>query len=905
MAIISIDGKAYEVKEGENLLKTCLGLGLDLPYFCWHPALHSVGACRQCAVKQFRDERDELGAIVMACMTRVTNGMRISVNDPEARKFRSSVIEWMMTNHPHDCPVCDEGGECHLQDMTVMTGHDYRRYRFKKRTYVNQDLGPFVAHEMNRCIACYRCARFYRDYAGGRDFGVFASHNSVYFGRAENGPLESPFSGNLVEVCPTGVFTDKVQAEHYSRPWDLQTAPSVCVLCSLGCNTIPGERYGRLRRIRNRYNGEVNGYFLCDRGRYGYEFVGSDKRIREPGFRMTRQAGLKPLRPEEAVGHVAALLASSRHIIGIGSPRASLEANYALRALVGKERFFSGVSRFSHSLTALAIDIMGKGPALIPTLADVARCDAVLVLGEDITNTAPMLTLNVLQSLRRPSIEKAARSGIPYWDDRAVRASTVGEKGPLFVASTGATFLDAYATEKLQGVPADLARCAFAMARVIDNEAPPVENLAEETLPLLDRMARALMEAERPLVITGVNASSQSLMRGAANIAWSLRSRGRQAYLSCVFPECNSVGLGLLAPRDLDEAFEEASHEKADVAIVLENDLYRRAPLSRVDAFFGDVRNVVVIDHLFHRTSVKADGVLPAATFAEGEGTLVSNEGRAQRYFQVFAAAENIAASWQWLRDIMRAQGRRKADGWTLVDHVIESMAEEIPVFRPVSGAAPGAAFRVAGMKIARQHQRASGRTAVHADRSVHEPAPPLDPGSPFVFSMEGFGGEPPSPLIPRFWAPGWNSVQSVNKFQAEIGGGLHHGDPGVRLVEPPTEGQPHYFDEIPEPFAPRDDMFLLVSIHHVFGSEELSALTPAIQERSPAPYLALSGQDMKRLGLEEGERATLFVDGTGYELPVRLSPGFTPRVAGVLSGAQESPVLALPAWAWVRKARP
>ena len=120
-----------------------------------------------------------------------------------------------MTNHPHDCPVCEEGGECHLQDMTLMTGHAYRRYRFKKRTFRNQYLGPFITHEMNRCIACYRCVRFYREYAGGRDFDVFAAHNHVYFGRHEDGVLENEFSGNLAEVCPTGVFDDKPFAELY------------------------------------------------------------------------------------------------------------------------------------------------------------------------------------------------------------------------------------------------------------------------------------------------------------------------------------------------------------------------------------------------------------------------------------------------------------------------------------------------------------------------------------------------------------------------------------------------------------------------------------------------------------------------------------------------------------------
>ena len=902
MAVIHIDGKAYEVKEGENLLKTCLGLGFDLPYVCWHPAMHSVGACRQCAVKQFRDENDTRGSIVMACMTPVTDGMRISIDDPEARRFRSGVIEWMMTNHPHDCPVCDEGGECHLQDMTVMTGHCRRKFRFKKRTCTNQDLGPFVAHEMNRCIACYRCTRFYNDYAGGRDFGVFAAHNSVYFGRAGDGALESPFAGNLVEICPTGVFTDKTQREHYARAWDLRTAPSVCVHCSLGCNTIPGERYGRLRRIRNRYNGSVNGYFLCDRGRYGYEFVASDRRILEPGLRKERQAVLKASRPEEVVEHVAAVL-SSRKVIGIGSPRASLEANYALRRLVGEERFYSGTSGYEHGLIGLALDIMKQGPALIPTLADVAGCDAVLVLGEDITNTAPMLTLNVLHSIRRGSIEKARKAGIPYWDDKAVRACAEDESGPLFVASMEGTFLDAHATETLRAAPTDLARCAFATAHCIDGKAPPVDGLAQAMASAADRIARALVEAERPLVITGVNALSESLLRGAANIAWSLRSRGKEAYLACVFPECNSFGMGLLQSKDLDEAFADVADGKAGGAIILENDLYRRAPLGQVDDFLDCLEHVVMIDHLFHRTSLKADAVLPAATFAEGEGTLVNNEGRAQRYFQVFPAPGMVLPSWRWLREIMSAKGLKEGGQWRQIDHVITSMCSEIPVFEPAAGAAPTAAFRMAGMRIAREHGRYSGRTAMDADRTVHEPAPPVDLDSPFSFSMEGFEGQPPSALIARFWAPGWNSVQSVNKFQAEIGHGLRDGDPGRRLVEPSKERTPVYFNEIPEPFAPREDIFLLTAMYHLFGSDELSVLTPGIRDRCPEPYVALSGTDMSRLGLKEGEAATIIVDGQAYRLLTRLSPGLAPRVAGVSSGVPGSPVLGLPTWARVEKA--
>ena len=229
MAKIWIEGETRDVDASKNLLEVCLEQGLDLPYFCWHPALGSVGACRQCAVKQFRDEKDTQGKLVMACMTPASEGTRISVGDDEARTFRKSVTEFLMVNHPHDCPICDEGGECHLQDMTVMTGHRVRTYRFLKKTYTNQDLGPFVNHEMNRCIQCYRCVHFYREHAGGKDLQAFAAKDHVYFGRHEDGVLESEFAGNLVEICPTGVFTDKTSKQHYTRKWDLATAPSVCV----------------------------------------------------------------------------------------------------------------------------------------------------------------------------------------------------------------------------------------------------------------------------------------------------------------------------------------------------------------------------------------------------------------------------------------------------------------------------------------------------------------------------------------------------------------------------------------------------------------------------------------------------------------------------------------------------
>ncbi|HRP97886.1 MAG TPA: NADH-quinone oxidoreductase subunit NuoG, partial [Rhodocyclaceae bacterium] len=488
-ATIDIDGRRYEVAEGANLLAAALGAGLDLPYFCWHPALGSVGACRQCAVKQYKDDDDTDGRIAMACMTPVADGARFSIDDPEARRFRQGVVEMLMANHPHDCPVCEEGGECHLQDVTVMTGQVLRRYRGPKRTHRNQDLGPFLNHEMNRCIACYRCVRFYRDYAGGRDLDAFASREQVYFGRAADGALESPFAGNLAEVCPTGVFTDGTFSAHYARKWDLECAPSICVHCALGCNTSPGARDGTLRRIVNRYHGEVNGYFLCDRGRFGYDFANHAALLRAP--RLREAGGTRTLSADEVLALLAGWLGDTRRAIGIGSPRASLESNFALRALVGAEAFHCGLAGPAQRLVERCLARLREGPPT-PTLREVETADAALVLGEDPTASAPRLALALRQAACAPGRAAAAALDIPAWHDAAVREAGFGAPHALHLASPAATELDDVTATRWHGAPDQLARLALAVAHAIDPAAPPPPDADAALAEHAGRVAAAL-----------------------------------------------------------------------------------------------------------------------------------------------------------------------------------------------------------------------------------------------------------------------------------------------------------------------------------------------------------------------------------------------------------------------------
>jgi NADH-quinone oxidoreductase subunit G len=898
MATVYIDNQPYSADPAQNMLFTALTLGFNLPYFCWHPAMGSVGACRQCAVKQFRDEKDNRGKLVMACMTPATEGTRISIHDPDAVKFRAGVIEGLMLNHPHDCPVCDEGGECHLQDMTVMTGHDYRRYPYEKRTFRNQYLGPLVNQEMNRCIQCYRCVRFYREYAGGRDFDSFILRNLVFFGRHKDGVLENEFSGNLVEVCPTGVFTDATLKHHYTRKWDLQFAPSICVHCGLGCNTSPGERYGMLRRIVNRYNGEVNGYFLCDRGRYGYEFVNSPRRIRRPLLR--REGIAQPVSREEALEAARALLAGKQRVIGIGSPRASLEVNFILRALVGPGNFFAGVADDESRLLEKIIRILRTTPARTPSLHEIEQCDAALVLGEDVTQFAPRMALSLRQMVRQQPLAATDKLKIPRWLDHAVREAVQDDKGPLFLAAPGATRLDDIAARTFRAAPDEIARLGFAVARALDQTAP-FTNMSGEAVALATHIAQVLKNANRPLVVAGSGLNSEAIVEAAANVARALHATGKDVRLSFTVPECNSMGLALMAAAPLSGALEAA--KSADAVIVLENDLARRLPPAALREFFDQAFHLIALDCLSNSTTDRAELVLPAGTFAEADGTLVSNEGRAQRFFEVFPPRDEVQPSWRWLRDLAAFFGRDDVAGWSELDDVIVALAGAIPQLSRIVDAAPFSGLRLAGGKVPRAPHRFSGRTAMTANLSVHEPKPPDDPDSSLSFSMEGYPGQPPSPLIPFFWSPGWNSIQATNFYQKEVAGPLRGGDPGARLFEPATTATDGYFTRVPAAFAPRERELLFVPAYHIFGSEEESRHSPALAELAPQPYAVLNPDDAGRQGLSEETMVEAKLGSTAYRVHLRLRPDIPRGVAALLVGLPPVIGVRLPGWGTLQKA--
>jgi NADH-quinone oxidoreductase subunit G len=876
MPMIYVDGQEIEVKEGENVLEACLNAGLDLPYFCWHPSMGSIGSCRQCALVQYQNDEDAKGRIIMGCMTPVSEGARFSLKAENATEFREAVVESLMLNHPHDCPVCAEGGECHLQDMTVMVGHRDRRYTGMKNTHRNQYLGPLIHHEMNRCIACYRCERYYKDYAGGKDLGAQASHDHVYFGRHEEGILESEFSGNLVEVCPTGVFTDKPFLKQYSRKWDLQSAPSICHGCAVGCNISPGERYGKVKRVHNRYHDEINGYFICDRGRFGSGYLNSDLRLDYSGIKKPDGTFLA-VHQQQAL-ETAKSWISGKKVAAIGSPRSSIEANYLLRELVGKKNFSSGSSDIEAKLLDSILSIMQTTTAINPSIKKMESADAILILGEDVTNTAPRVALALRQSVRNKAFELAEHMGLPLWQDAAVRNLAQDELSPMIIVSAMDTRLDDISSKSISLAPHEIAAFGRAVAKVLKGE--------ETDDPDVATTAEILRNAKSPLIVSGSSMCSQDVIYSAATVAEAIGKP--ETMLSLCVPEVNSIGSALLAQggaASLMDIVKKAP--KLDALIVLENDLYRRGNKTEIHQLLNSGIKIISLDVYENRTLDESDLVLPVASYAESQGTLISSEGRAQRFYPVHSPSNERLPSWQWLLELAKLTGHKKLAKLENLNEVISLCANSSDALKLLTDAAPESSYRTTGSKVPRQTHRFSGRTAINSNISVHEPQQPRDFDSPLSFSMEGLNRDQPASLTPFVWSPGWNSNQSLQKFQSEVDGPLKGGSSGVRLITSSRNGIEVFFEK--EKYELKAHHWHLVPVYQIFGSDELSAHTDEMIELAGRGFIAIGQTVAEKMGVKRGDGLLVQQGDVKCSLEVRILSRVAKNCVGFSVGYQET----------------
>ncbi|HUF25871.1 MAG TPA: 2Fe-2S iron-sulfur cluster-binding protein [Gemmatimonadaceae bacterium] len=324
---LTIEGRQATVPEGTSMLEAAKTVGVLIPHYCYHPGLPVAGVCRMCLV-----EVEKAPKLAPACATAVAEGQVVHVHSEKAREARKGVLEFLLINHPLDCPICDQAGECELQDYTYQEGRNASRLRDAKRFNPVEDFGGDVVYVPNRCILCTRCVRFMDDVAHEPALNVSERGDRALVGKFEGKDLTHPWAGNVVELCPVGALLSKDHLNK-ARAWELDRAASICPNCTQGCNTIIETRDNVVVRMRPRANPDVNEYFMCDYGRLNYRWLNGPSRLDVP---MIAGGGALVEAEWEPALRLAADTIRGRRIVALVSPSLSNEELFLLRRLIDR-----------------------------------------------------------------------------------------------------------------------------------------------------------------------------------------------------------------------------------------------------------------------------------------------------------------------------------------------------------------------------------------------------------------------------------------------------------------------------------------------------------------------------------------------------------------------------------------
>ncbi len=401
---LTIDGRAVTVPKGTLILDAARKLGIDIPIFCSHPKMEPVAVCRMCLV-----EVEKMPKLQPACAIPVADGMVVRTGTDPVKTYQNGVLEFLLANHPLDCPICDKGGECPLQDQTYAYGPGASRYDFPKKHFDKAfPLSDKIVLDRERCILCWRCTRFSEEISGERELALLQRGKHTVIGTFNDQPAQSNYQGNWTEICPVGALTSR-QYRFVSRPWDLDRTPSICPGCSMGCNIQVDARHNRIGRFQSRENLAVDDGWLCDFGRYSFPHFQRDG-VESP--RVWRDGGLRPATYDEAFRTAAEALRRARGAVaGWVSPAATNEELFLFRRLIHEGLGSAHLDHRTGSVPSADLEDM-----TLP-IADLERCDHVVVLGgQAVIDAAPVLHLRLFKSQRRGvkvhnvSLEQADRA---------------------------------------------------------------------------------------------------------------------------------------------------------------------------------------------------------------------------------------------------------------------------------------------------------------------------------------------------------------------------------------------------------------------------------------------------------------------------------------------------------------
>jgi NADH-quinone oxidoreductase subunit G len=652
-----IDGREVTATEGEMLHDAAKRGDVEIPVFCYEPKLgEPVGACRMCLV-----EVEGIPKLQTSCSTPVRDGMVVHTRTDQVKHAQSAVVEFLLVNHPLDCPVCDKGGECPLQDISYGWGPGKSRMTDPKRHFEKPiELSPLVAIDRERCILCYRCVRFSQEVAEDEQLQLLERGDRTFVGTFDDRPYVAPFHGNITDLCPVGALTNYTY-RFRARPWDIEQAGSVCTLCPSQCNVSFTVRDEQVKRVVSRDNVEVDDGWLCDRGRYGFEMFGADERVRGPRLRGGVEAGW-----EQAIGKAAAALRAagrqSAAIVGDASNEEGYLVQRIMREAMGSAHIDSRPSRGP----SREIVVRLAQPEISAKVRDIDNAGVILVLGTDPLHSSPILDLRIRKAIRRNGAKLAV----------ATEAPTALDGGAVAVAR----YAPGRATALLSQLANDLPNASGGGTSELTET---LRGAGSVVVIWGDRIGRegegatsALLDVASALNIASTDGS------GLLEVPELTNARGLRE-VGCL-PDA-APGLTATAAGKDTEAIRDAL-ESGELKTLL---LFGIDPLRDFPDTEAWKKALAAADHVIAfstfetGTTAMADVVFPIETHAEKDGTVTHPDGRLQRVRPSASRPGDIRPNWGVLAELSLALGHDT--GISSQPSAFAALTEAVPFYAGIS----------------------------------------------------------------------------------------------------------------------------------------------------------------------------------------------------------------------------
>ncbi|PKK82188.1 MAG: NADH dehydrogenase (quinone) subunit G [candidate division Zixibacteria bacterium HGW-Zixibacteria-1] len=663
MVKFTIDGREVTVPKGTTVLEAAKSAGIVIPTFCWHPKLKPVGACRMCYV-----EVEKRPKLEVSCCTEALPDMVVHTDSEKVKQGRRAIIEFTLLNHPLDCPTCDKGGECDLQDLTFAHGiddsrFDFRKYRFirdKKSTFDDYRIGPEIIRNQNRCILCYKCVRSNKEIFGEFDIGVYQRGNMAEIDSAPGEKVDNLYSGNLVEICPVGALTNS-DWRYKIRVWKTETADSICNFCANGCNIKFWKGRNRIFRTTSRRNDAIDEGWLCDVGRYGYQIANADGRLTTP---LVKKGDVQvPVSWEEAIGLIARRFTEIKDKKGGVCIGGLISPNVDSRSLHAFSKFFRTALNSNNvdfrtdynMLPESYGDLYSKMTSLPFKIADIEKSDMILVIGSDLIKEQPIVNLRVRKAVTKLGAKLFTINPIVTKSGDISTDEIVYKIGSLEALINGICI-----SIINQGLASPGVNTGNYKGLLDPNTVEAAANAAGVEKERIEALAKAIYEAKNITLIVGESISSsaqrEKLTASISNLI-ALAGVAEKGQIGLLSKYSNSKGaekLGVMPHlsdtikdkmKTLWKTYPEspglasdrmilaAKKEELDSLLVIGSNPIITYPDGQfVREGFEKLDFLVVADLFETETTTIADVVLPLSSWAEYNGTLINLEGTVQEF---------------------------------------------------------------------------------------------------------------------------------------------------------------------------------------------------------------------------------------------------------------------------------